>query len=493
MGFLSAIKRMIEDKKKTIEDVKTILDCTDSLVMKYQGINFEAMRLLNQRQDSFLHIEKIQQPCDLDPMAISRDYSIGYSFNLLNNLYIFCRIARRKGANAFLFMDPAFADDIITARPEWEEAYFKGGEMPKDIKEMPKWKTPDYIKTAMWDNSVYKRIRHHFDYENMKLLFTGTAIEVNDPISYFRAHSIMSHVELLKLFSTVDVLHVSGSHIGLASYTKKPYVTFPFGGDLFITPFEDNEQGWMQARGFRKANRHILGGKIFLDYADALGIPRQKIDLLPFMMDTDIYTHVEDSQLKKELREAYPEKVIFFLGARQNWIWKGNDKLWKAISRVLNKREDAAFLTVWYGQDTAKSTILMKELNIDDKIVKIGVLSKPALKEYINAVDVCIDQFTHGGLGTFSLESMSCCTPLITYYNREKHFGFNEEPPLLNAFSENEIYEKIEYCLDRFKELQVIGSSQRKWIIKYHGHDALWPSYDAVYRRAILDNAHKHK
>ncbi|MDD5680371.1 MAG: glycosyltransferase family 4 protein [Candidatus Omnitrophica bacterium] len=450
-----------------------------------------ALRKAILRSEKLLGEKKIPLPSSHNPESIISDYSIGYSCNLANNAYGFCKIARKNGCNAKLFLQPNFIDTVVLSLPIWDEVYFVSEAMPDQSTVLPSWENPDFVKSSYWDQAYVNNMPINFEYEKLKDFFKDTPVAIYDQISYLMSYTVIPHRDLLRHYNSVDILHVSGLHIGVASFTTKPYVTFPFGGDLFITPFADNEAGWMQNRGFKNADRHIVSGKIMLEYMEALGISQGKIDLLPLMIDTDVNAPDPDNSLRKDLNEKYPDKVIFLAGARQNWAWKGNDKLFRAIARIAGKDERAVFLTVWYGQDTAKSQKLIKELGIENRIVKIGVVSKAALRKYINAADVCIDQFTHGGLGTFALESMSCGKPLVTYYDRARHFDFAEDPPLNNCFTEDEIYEKITFCLANANKLADMGNKHRDWTKKYHGHETLWPEYDTVYKKALSDSKNR--
>lgn len=450
-----------------------------------------ALRKAILRNEKLLGERKIPLPAAHNAGTIIADYSIGYSCNLANNAYTFCKIARKYGRDARLFLQPNFIDTTVLSLPIWEEIYFISDMMPEQPKVLPNWENPDFVKSSYWDETYINNMPINFEYEKLRDFFEDTPVEIYDQISYLMSYTVIPHRDLLRHYNSVDILHVSGLHIGVASFTNKPYVTFPFGGDLFITPFEDNEAGWMQNRGFKNADRHIASGKVMLQFMETLGISKSKIDLLPLMIDTDVNAPDPDNFLHRELNEKYPGKVIFLAGARQNWVWKGNDKLFRAIAKIAKHSDKAIFLTVWYGQDTAKSDKLIKELGIENKIVKIGVVSKAALRKYINAADVCMDQFTHGGLGTFALESMSCGKPLITYYNKTKHFDFAEDPPLLSSFTEEEIGEKINFCLKKTNELRATGNKHRDWTKKYHGHEALWPEYDAVYKRALSESKNR--
>lgn len=420
-----------------------------------------------------------------DERIIDRgDYAVGFACNLANNAYIMAKGLHRRGINCKLFIETDFTDSYIMSQPAWEDQWFVGDDLPERNDILNGWRRPDYCIECRYKQELSSFARE-FDYVEMNRRLSKIGIITNDPINYLKHHQIISHLEMLENMNNMDVLHVSGIMIGVASFLKKPYVTFPFGGDLYITPLEDNLRGWFQVQGFRRADMHIASGKLMADYLQRLGIRKNKIVLLPFMYDTEEYAPMSNNRLKIELHNAYPGKKIFFIGARQNWIWKGNDKLYRAISRIKNVKEKAVFITTWWGQDMNKSDLLINELGITETIVKIGIASKGALKHYIDAADVCIDQFTLGSLGTFSLESLSFAKPLLAYYSNDKHFEFAEVPPLFNVSTEDQIYETLNNIIDDKVDLADIGAEARKWINKYHSINALWPEYDRVYRMAI--------
>jgi len=430
-------------------------------------------------------------PCEYSPDSQGA-YRLGYSCNLLNNNYLFCKIARSQGVNADLFLDPKFLDITATSLPFWEEVEYQSKTMPSAEDVMDAWQLPSFVKVAKWSLEFYTAQLARFDFRGLSRIFKGGLdIRPGDETGYMYAYSALPHRDMMCFYSGVDVLHVSGSHIGLAAISGKPYVTFPYGADLFTLPFEDSELGWMQASGFRKASRHIVSGGIMMEYMQALGINKRLIALLPFMVDTDTYAPLQNNEIKDALKKEYPGKTIILLGARQNWAWKGSGKFLKALGDVAEKRDDVVVLCVWYGQDVDKSERFIAEIGLENKIVKMGVVSKPLLRKYIDAVDVCVDQFTHGGLGTFALESLSIGKPLITHYNAEKHFRFEENPPVINSFSVEEIAEAIRFCVDNPNEMKALGEKSRSWLCKYHGHKVLWPAYDAEYRRAISERIYR--
>lgn len=425
-------------------------------------------------------------PCDFEVKSVD-EYRIGYSSNLLNNHYLFCKIARRMGTAATLHLDTWFQDNMATSQPAWEDMDFHEASVPDCEIVRSNMSLPDFVHEPHWNPEFHNIRFKDFDNTLIDKAFKGV-ISCGDDYNYLQAISYIPHRELIQSYKDVDVLQVSGSHIGVAAATQKPYVTFPYGADLYGMPFEDTEIGWMQARGFKRATRHIASGEVMLDYLTSLGISRASIDMLPFMIDTDTYAPLAENPIADELKAKYPGKRIFLIGARQNWAWKGSEKLLRAIAALGPRREEAVFLTVWYGQDTDRSDALIKELGISDSIVKLGILSKPMLRKYIDAADVCIDQFTLGAMGTFSLESLAIGKPLLTCVKIEKHLHYAEQPPILNACEVAEISEQLRYSIDNNHELEKIGTESRRWIIAHHGYETLWPQYDAVYRKAIIQH-----
>ncbi len=425
---------------------------------------------------------------NFNEMPLEReDYSIGFACNIANNSYILAKALVRKGKKTFLFWEPNFTDYYPLSNPVWEDIEYTADTEPKSVDFLlKKWVQPDFVLKANYGLDAEMEI--NFDYEEMRNRFLGAPINISDsPLLFLKLHSLLHHKEMFRLFAKADVLHVSGYMTGLASLTEKPYVTFPYGSDLYTLPFQNDMRGWMQVQGFRRANMHIATGKLMLEHLEKLGVSRKRIALLPFMYDTDLYSPLDNNQLRDELKIKYPGKIIFFLGARQNWIWKGNDKFFKAVAKVKDIRDKAVFITTWWGQDTSKSEVLIKELKLDSSVKKIGVCSKPSLRKYIDATDVCVDQFTLGSFGTFSLESMSMEKPLLTYFNPEKHFNFEKEPPILNALTENQIYEILSSVLDNALNIKDLGKQAREWIKSYHSIEALWPEYDKVYKTALND------
>jgi glycosyltransferase involved in cell wall biosynthesis len=424
-----------------------------------------------------------QTPFDLRVFETG-DYHLAFVSNLANFHYAAAKALRKKKINVRLLYEPKFNDNYVMSRPAWEDIYEIFDETPSPDLVESKWESPDFCIACDY-NTKWSSFSKPFDYQAMNGLLEGSGLNVNDPVSYYKMMTIMPHLGILKQMSQADVLQVSGTLIGVASLLNKPYVTFPYGGDLYIYPFVDNITGWRQVQGFRRAQMHIASGKLMVDYFIKLGVNQNKIALLPLMFDTDAYAPGAFPSIRADIKSLYPNKIIFFMGARQNWLWKGNDKFFRALARIPNKIERLVVLCPWWGQDMKQSEKLLTELGLNEVVVKLGMLTKGAMRQYIEASDLCLDQFTLGSIGTYSLEAMSLGKPLLVNYDPQKHFDFSETAPVMNVSDEDEIFETLLAVCDNKVELSTLGQKARQWVKQYHSIEALWPEYDRVYRTAI--------
>jgi glycosyltransferase involved in cell wall biosynthesis len=89
------------------------------------------------------------------------------------------------------------------------------------------------------------------------------------------------------------------------------------------------------------------------------------------------------------------------------------------------------------------------------------------MKEYIEA-DVVVDQFFVGGYGGIAIEAMSAGKPVMIYLNENcLNLVCPEPPPVLNCYTEDEIYKMIWKCADR-EFIEDIGKRAKEWVFKYY-------------------------
>ena len=91
----------------------------------------------------------------------------------------------------------------------------------------------------------------------------------------------------------------------------------------------------------------------------------------------------------------------------------------------------------------------MADLGLSDAVVWRATLSHAALYEAIQDADVVIDQFDVGGMGGIAWEAMALGTPVLTYLHPSSdRLSFDVPTPVLNAYTEDEILEKLRLLAD---------------------------------------------
>ena len=82
--------------------------------------------------------------------------------------------------------------------------------------------------------------------------------------------------------------------------------------------------------------------------------------------------------------------------------------------------------------------------------------------------DVIVDQFDVGGLGAIAAEAMALSKPVLMHLEMANlNIVYSEPPPLLSAFSEDEILDVLLKHRDR-AELAAIGAAAKDWVYRNH-------------------------
>lgn len=291
--------------------------------------------------------------------------------------------------------------------------------------------------------------------------------------------------QMIKDFSDCDVALVSCYGPILAMKSKVPFVFYSLGSDLNMIDFKDEFKsllyntyppslkikklikmmtfGRMQAKAIKKyADRIIL----YLSYQYRPYIVKHNLQdktvKLTYPMDLINY----GAELDEELFNKYKDyDSVFFMFARHSWksVWndiKGNDKFIRAFARFVEEKNPNVILIMSNkGIDTSASKALVKKLGIKSKYIQwVDDMPKYLLKKYQALPNiVMVDNFWHDrwyerypedkdepkvGFGFGCLESLASKSLLITAFKSHEFYN-GEHPPILDAFTEEEIYQRL--------------------------------------------------
>jgi glycosyltransferase involved in cell wall biosynthesis len=382
--------------------------------------------------------------------------------NVLNNAYNVTRFLRARGIDAEMFLD----DSAPTGQnyPWWEHRDLS----PENL---PSW------------------IHYH------RVTATDILLQ-REPFK-----------QMARDFSACDIALVCHWGPILAQAAGVPTLFFSYGGDVAVahTSRELREAARRVAHLNKPGIRDIMMGlrqrRALKEHVSRVGILMgyqidnyvRPMGLVPKMVKLRLAWDIEayEPNPQQALVDKYAEfDVVYFMLTRHSWtsVWndiKGNDKFIRAFARLVReKRANVRLVCIEKGPDVAASKQLIRSLGIESAVEWVGEMTKDSMRAYYSLPNVVVaDQFWHDdwqkrfpadtpvpriGFGSGSIEALSAKRPLITVFF-EHEFYEGAEPPILRAFREDEIFERliesIEMGPDGRREL---GERGHAFVMKYH-------------------------
>jgi glycosyltransferase involved in cell wall biosynthesis len=273
-----------------------------------------------------------------------------------------------------------------------------------------------------------------------------------------------------------------GHGSALAALAGVPCIARTWGGDITIVPFADKSPGTsrrdranarLQRLGFGSCRRLILSEPRYWDYAKRLGLGG-KAEYLPFFVDTERYSPGAEEDLRARFLPA-GDGALVFVPSRQDWYWKGSDRMLRGFALAASARENAVLVCAGWGSDLERSRALASTLGIEDRVHFLPyALSKRRLLRYFRAADVVADQFTLGWYGGSTFDAMSCAKPVLVHLDVERYReAIAEVPPVANVSSPEEIAAALRRLLIDVDERERVGDAARNYILARHGERLL--------------------
>lgn len=183
--------------------------------------------------------------------------------------------------------------------------------------------------------------------------------------------------------------------------------------------------------------------------------------------------------LAPKKNKNYMEKdIIFFHPSNLDWkindnkltrnSTKGNDRFLKAFIRALDSGLQAKCILLDRGPDAKEAVKIIDASAHGSSFEFFPTLTPEKLKHFITMADIIVDQFDVGGLGGIACEAMAQAKPVMIHIDKNCWpLVYDEEPPVINCQTEDEIYKAILDWADK-KKLQDLGEKAEKWVRKYH-------------------------
>ena len=228
-----------------------------------------------------------------------------------------------------------------------------------------------------------------------------------------------------------DVIHIHElrrmMNILIHHYARKynvPYILQAHGSLLPSKSLLKQGLSWIfdmlfGYRLLRDASKFIALSRIEAEQYRDMGVPEEKIEVIPNGIDLSEYNHLPPKgSFKIKFNIPNDKKVILYLG-RIHEI-KGIDFLVKACAQLVNKMRVSDVLLVITGPDDGylpRIQTLVKTLKIEDNVLISGPLyGKDKLEAYVDA-DVYVLPSRYETFPMSVLEAVACGTPVILTEN----------------------------------------------------------------------------
>ena len=281
-----------------------------------------------------------------------------------------------------------------------------------------------------------------------------------------------------------DIVEVHIPFVIYSQFSGVPYVAYDAGWIRYF-PYEKGRMASLVRRGYSKARSIIITNPDTYSISDGLSyLDQKRIHFTPFAIDPDKYTPANANGLRTKFINE--DGILLFSPSRQMWNEKGNDKMIKAFAKFQKVFPNSLLILVEWSIDTNKSKELVNSLHISEKVQWIKPVPKKQLIKYYNAADIILDQFILGSWGTTTPEAMSCQKPVLMFYKEEYiKRAFGENPPILNSFTEEEIFSNL-VKLAKDPDFRIsLGKQSREWIKKTHSPDIVANKHLEILTRSI--------
>jgi glycosyltransferase involved in cell wall biosynthesis len=120
------------------------------------------------------------------------------------------------------------------------------------------------------------------------------------------------------------------------------------------------------------------------------------------------------SESKEEIRRELFLYGHIILSAGRLVPWKGFETLIRAFSAIVEDTPDMKLLIAGDGPDKEKLLQTVHLLDLEDKVIFLGILPKEKLLRYLKASDLFVLNTFYEGFSHQLLEAMSLGTPVVT-------------------------------------------------------------------------------
>ncbi|MFH1509067.1 MAG: glycosyltransferase family 4 protein [bacterium] len=203
---------------------------------------------------------------------------------------------------------------------------------------------------------------------------------------------LLWHTLKLVIIKKPDIIYAGQIHpLGAAAYFAKklfgiPYIIFTYGMDVTLL-HHARDKSWLSKKVFAQAEKIITISEFTKKEIMKFSVPEEKIyKLWPGVSQPEKIWNQDEA--RSELNLNKDDKII--LTVARLMARKGHDKVISALKKVLETIPQAKYVIVGDGENKENLVKLVKENNLEDKVIFAGKVSDEDLAKYYSACDILI-------------------------------------------------------------------------------------------------------
>ena len=233
----------------------------------------------------------------------------------------------------------------------------------------------------------------------------------------FPRHAIPNMLKVIRILKKTnpDLVHLHVQHFySLANILSKfPFVLTSWGLEVETLPHANFIQKSLGRIAATKASMVTVDAKCLQEIWIKMGIPENKINVIPFGVDMNIFNpNVDGSAIRRKLRIRKTDVAIISTRPFYNDHYN-LECLIRAIPTILRIYNNVKFIIKGAGPLENYLKSLTRELNLSEHVRFVGLVPFHEVAQYLAAADIYVSTCFVDSTSVSLLEAMACGLPPV--------------------------------------------------------------------------------
>lgn len=260
--------------------------------------------------------------------------------------------------------------------------------------------------------------------------------------------NLLKAIKILKRIKP-DLVHIHAQHYysPAATICNIPYILTSWGTEVLTLPIENTLIRISSRNAAMRASRVTVDANLLKTMWRQIGIPDNKIEVIPFGVDLKIFNpEVDGAKIRK--KHGIEKSDIVLISTRPLYNHHYNiESLIHAIPLIMKSCEHVKFIIKGEGPLKGHLQNLANKLGISEHIHFVGLVPHDQMANYLKAADIYVSTCYVDTTSVSLLEAMACgLAPIVTDILGNREWitdgvnGFLFPPKNPQALAEKAVY-----------------------------------------------------